>query len=129
MQNPATTSADDVPIGVLVERALGGARELATHEATLVLVELERDGRALQRSLTLALVGGACVSAAIAWAGVALVMALSLGAAGLAALATVFAALGVGVLFRARGQLPPTILGESRVRLERRMARVTESLR
>lgn len=123
------TIDDEASVGVLVERAIGGARELATHEAALVLVELERDGRALQRTLAIALAGVTCLSVAIAWAGVALAMAVPLGAGGIALLAALFAVLGVVVLLGARRQLPPTILGESRVRLERRIAHVTESLR
>ncbi len=120
---------DDAPIGELVERAIGGARDLATHEAALVLVELEEDVQAIRRAAVLAIVGAACLSAAVAWAGVALALALSLGAIGLAVFALVFTTLGAIALFLARGRLPSSILGKSRVRVERRIARVTESLR
>lgn len=120
---------DDAPIGELVEQAIHGARELAAHEASMVLVELEEDVRGVKRAAVLSIFGAACLASSIAWAGVAIALALDLGAVGLVIFSIVAAVLGGGALFLARGTLPPTILGKSRVRIERRVAHVTESLR
>jgi hypothetical protein len=120
---------EEAPIGELVERAIAGARDLATHEATLALVEVEQDAQAIRTTVLLALVGASCVAVSIAWAGVAVALAVGAGASGLAIAALVLVALGAAILVLARKHAPTTLLGKSRARLERRIARVTESLR
>ncbi len=120
---------DQTSIGELVERALAGARDLATHEASLALTELEQDVVHVRTAVIVAVVGASCISVALAWAGVALAWALSLGALGLGVGAAIVALAGAAALIWAARKLPPTILGKSRARLERRIARVTESLK
>ena len=120
---------DEASIGELVERALAGARDLATHEASLALTELEHDVVHVRTAVIVAAVGASCLSIALAWAGVALAWALSLGALGLGIGAAVVALAGAAALIWAARNLPPTVLGKSRARLERRIARVTESLK
>lgn len=120
---------DDVPVGELVERALGGARDLATQEAQLAMMELEAEGRAVQRALMLSIAASTALAAAIAWGGVAFALALSLGAGGIAMLALVAAVSGGAMLFGARRLMPRSVLGEARGRLEKRAARVSERLR
>ena len=129
-ERDVTRSGDDeVPVGELVERALGGARDLAAQEAQLAMMELEAEGRAVQRALMLSIAASAALAAAVAWGGVALALALSLGAGGIAALALVAAVSGGAMLFAARRLMPRSVLGESRGRLEKRAARVSERLR
>jgi hypothetical protein len=120
---------DDASIGELIERAIGGARDLATHEATLAMAELEHDVRTIRTTLVLALSGASCVAVSIAWGGVAVALALGIGALGLAVAALVLGVAGVVALLLARERVPSTLLGRSRARLERRIARVTETLK
>jgi hypothetical protein len=120
---------DEASIVELVERAIGGARDLATHEATLAMAELEHDVRRIRTMLVLALSGASCVAVSVAWGGVALALALGVGALGLGVAALVLGIGGAVALLLAREHLPPTLLGKSRARLERRIARVTETLK
>lgn len=120
---------DDAPIGEIIERALGSARDLAAEEASLILVDVDADARAIRRATVLGLAAAVWLSAALAWAGGALALTLSLGAPGMAGLAVIGAAIGAAVLTLARAQVPPTILAKSRLRVERRILRVMETLR
>ena len=120
---------DESPIGEVIERALGSAGDLAAEEGSLFLVEVDENARAIRGAVAFVLFAGVWLSAALAWAGVALALALPVGAAGLVALSLVGAVAGVGALAAARRRLPPSILGRSRLRVERRIARVRETLR
>ena len=120
---------DETPIGELIETALDGARALANEEATLVLLELGDDGRTIARAVLVALAATMSCAVAIAWAGIALADALCLGSVGLALFSLSAAVLGALGLLGSRLLVPITILGQSRQRLERRLARVTERLR
>ena len=120
---------DEASISELTLRALGGARDLATHEATLALVELEHDMLVIRTALGLAALGAMCVSVSVGWAGVALALALSPGPLALAIAAGITIAIGAVLLWMARRHLPSAVLGKTRARLERRVVRVAESLR
>ena len=120
---------EDASVGELVERAIGGARDLATHEATLALAELEQDAREVRITIVLGLIAAACFAVCASWAGVALALALGVGALGLAIGAAILAVGGVLTLYAARRKLPHSLLEKSRARLERRRTRVQESLR
>jgi hypothetical protein len=120
---------EDASVGELVERAIGGARDLATHEAALALAELEQDAREIRLTIVLGLMGGSCFAVCASWAGVALALALGVGALGLAIGAAILAIGGGLALYGARRSALRTILEKSRARLERRLTRVSESLR
>lgn len=120
---------EDASVGELVERAIGGARDLATHEATLALAELEQDAREVRITIVLGLIAASCFAVCASWAGVALALALGVGALGLAIGAAILAIGGVLTLYAARRKLPHSLLEKSRARLERRLTRVQESLR
>lgn len=127
--DPIDDVADDASIGEILERALGSARDLAAEEASLILVDVDEDARAIRRATALALVAVVWLASALAWAGVALALTLALGAPGIAGLAALGAAIGGVLLALARAQLPPTILAKSRLRVERRIERVMETPR
>lgn len=120
---------DEASTVALVERAIDGARELAAREASLALAELEVDGRRVGRSALLALTSVTLLAVALAWAGVALALAIGAGAAGLGVAAALALVLAGGIGLAARRGAPSTLLEKSRARLEKRAARVAESLR
>lgn len=113
----------------LVEQALDGARELAAREATLALSELEQDGKRLGRVAILAMAAVTLLAVTLAWGGVALVLALGGGALALGIAAAVALAIAGALGVAARQGAPSTLLEKSRARLEKRAARVAESLR
>ena len=127
---PERTSLDEDTSTVdLVERALDGARELAAREATLAVSELEADARRVGRVALLAMVSVVLSAIGLAWAGVALAWALGAGASGLAVAACVASMLAGAIGLVAKNGMPSTLLEKSRARLEKRAARVAESMR
>lgn len=130
IETPVRAPADrDASVGELVERAIGGARDLATHEAALALLELEQDAKEIRATIVLGLIGAASFAVCASWAGVAVALALGVGALGLAIGAAILAVASAATLFAARRKLPKGLLETSRARLEARLTRVSESLR
>jgi hypothetical protein len=125
----APAELDDASIPALVEEAMTSARDLASEELRLALAEADAQIASIGRALGLSFLAAMLAGGGLAWAGVALVLALELGAVGagiLGALGLVAAGLALWLCRRALPGLP---FAKTRERMERRMDHVRQALR
>lgn len=121
-------SVSHASLPTLVERALDSARVLASEEARLALAEADTEIAALRRAFRLFFTGALLGGATLSWAGVALMLALGTGAAGVGALAAAGGlACGVALWAGAR-TLPDPLFPRTRRRIEQRVVHAKEYL-
>jgi hypothetical protein len=119
----------DASVSQLLEEVVASARALLADELALAAADAEAELRAVKRACALVVLSAFAAGAGLAWGGVALIMALELGApgAGLFALfGTLVALLGGWLAQRA---LPPAPFYRTRARLARHLHPATEVYR
>ena len=122
------TALSEASIPALIEETLASARELASDEVRLTLAVADGEVAALKLACLHWIGAAIAAGAALAWGGLALILALDLGALGAAALASLaFAIAGVALWLGGR-VLPDGPFAKTRRRIERRVVDVKEAL-
>ena len=122
------TALSDASIPALIEETLASARELASDEVRLTLAVADGEVAALKRACLHWVAAGVAASAALAWGGFALILALDLGAIGAAGLASLAFAIAGIALWLAGRVLPDGPFEKTRRRIERRVDEMKDAL-